>query len=78
MPLHDLVRGICGIGEYIEERAHAIAAEDHTSAVFVGLDSVVQPGLGENALQPQRILKAFSNINQNGIPALKKRRVLFH
>jgi hypothetical protein len=78
MLFHNFVGAIDRIRQDIEERAYPIAAEDHASPVFVRLHAVIQTRLREDALQPQRILQAFSYVNQDGIPAFEEWRVLFH
>src|SRR5471030_2288564 len=76
--MQNLGRTIHGFGQHIKKSTGAHAAENHTTAVFIGLHAVIHTGFGEDGFQPQRVLQLLGNVNQNRLLAFEEWRFLFH
>jgi hypothetical protein len=48
----------------IEKRAYTLRLENESARVFVGLDQIVESGLGQHLFQTQSVFEPFSNIDQ--------------
>src|SRR5215467_1064349 len=78
VPKHDLVRLRHRVRPYIEERPDARADEENAAAVFIRLDTVVDPCRRKDRFEPQSVLQFPRNVDEDRLVAVKKRSILLH